>query len=61
MPLLKAKLALSKMSPGEFLQLEATDAGSVRDFATFTDQSGHRLVESEERAGVFYYLIEKGQ
>ena len=32
MPLLKAKQQLNKLDSGEVLLIEATDAGSVRDF-----------------------------
>jgi tRNA 2-thiouridine synthesizing protein A len=59
LPLLKAKQALNKLAPGEQLRVYATDPGSQRDFRVFAEQSGHRLVESSESAGVFSYLLEK--
>ena len=59
MPLLKAKRALNAMAPGERLEVLATDRGSVRDFEVFSRQSGHPLLLSEERDGVYRYLIEK--
>ena len=37
----------------------ATDPGSVRDFAVFSEQSGHALLESEEQDGQYTYLLEK--
>lgn len=61
MPLLKAKRALNAMSPGELLQVTATDPGSVKDFRVFSEQSGHRLVESEELGGEFRYILRKKQ
>ncbi|MFT5720330.1 MAG: tRNA 2-thiouridine synthesizing protein A [Motiliproteus sp.] len=51
LPLLKAKQALNRLQPGEVLQVLATDAGSVRDFKAFTDQSGDLLLHSGEEPG----------
>ena len=59
MPLLKAKRALNGMQSGERLRLLATDTGSQRDFQVFAEQSGHLLLDADERDGVFIYLIEK--
>lgn len=59
LPLLKAKQALNAMHSGEHLLVLATDAGSQRDFRVFAEQSGHRLLESSERDGVFRYVLEK--
>ena len=59
MPLLKAKKALNEIEPGVRLRVVATDPGSVRDFAVFSEQSGHALLESEEQGGRYTYLLEK--
>jgi tRNA 2-thiouridine synthesizing protein A len=59
MPLLKAKQALNRLEPGQILSVTATDSGSVRDFRTFTELSGHELLESDEHMGVYRYLIRK--
>jgi len=59
MPLLQAKRALNAMQAGQRLRVLATDRGSVRDFRVFAEQSGHRLLESEESGGVYRYLLEK--
>ena len=59
LPLLKAKQALNRLQSGELLEVIATDAGSVRDFKAFTDQSGDQLLRSEELDGRFIYLIKK--
>jgi tRNA 2-thiouridine synthesizing protein A len=59
MPLLKAKRALNEMAVGERLRVMATDQGSVRDFQVFAQQSGHRLILSEECEGVYTHLLEK--
>lgn len=59
MPLLKAKKALNEIEPGTLLRVVATDPGSVRDFAVFSEQSGHALLESAEADGRYTYLLEK--
>ncbi len=59
MPLLKAKKALNELAPGELLRVVATDPGSVKDFQVFSRQSGHELLESEDDAGVYSYLLRK--
>ncbi len=59
MPLLKAKQALNALAPAALLRVYATDPGSVRDFAVFSRQSGHELLESNEQDGIFSYLLKK--
>ncbi len=59
MPLLKAKQALNGMSAGSVLEVLATDSGSVEDFAVFARRSGHALLHSSERDGVYRYLLRK--
>jgi tRNA 2-thiouridine synthesizing protein A len=58
LPLLKAKQALSKLDSGQVLRVQATDPGSVRDFASFSRISGHTLISSEEVSGVFIYTLQ---
>lgn len=57
MPLLKAKQALNTMQSGEVLQVLATDAGSVRDFASYSQLSGHELISSVEQDGVYIHTL----
>ncbi len=59
LPLLKAKQALNKMTVGQTLEVSATDQGSVRDFAVFSQQSGHALLLSEESSGEYRYILRK--
>lgn len=59
MPLLKAKRALNGMQRGEVLKVLSTDAGSVRDFAVFSEQSGHALLVSEQDGDVYTHLFRK--
>lgn len=59
MPLLKLKQALNRLDSGEIVSLVATDAGSMRDFKVFTEQSGHVLLKADEQQGVFEYFVQK--
>ncbi|MDO6515135.1 MULTISPECIES: sulfurtransferase TusA family protein [Neptuniibacter] len=60
LPLLKAKQALNKMQPDTILKVIATDAGSIRDFKAFTDQSDHDLVDSFTDVEPYVYIIRRG-
>jgi tRNA 2-thiouridine synthesizing protein A len=59
LPLLKAKQALNILSSGQLLRVLATDSGSVKDFRTYTDISGHNLLESLQDDDIYSYLIRK--
>ncbi|WP_151705465.1 sulfurtransferase TusA family protein [Nitrincola alkalilacustris] len=60
LPLLKAKQALNHLQPGQILRVIATDAGSVRDFKAYTDQSDHCLLESFVEQDSYIYIIRRG-
>ena len=59
LPLLKAKKALNGMGPGERVRVLSTDAGSVRDFRVFCEQSGDQLLESFCEDGIYTYVLQK--
>ena len=59
LPILHAKKVLAKMTQGQVLHVISTDAGSVKDFESFSKQTGNELLESKEVEGKFYFLIKK--
>jgi len=59
MPLLKAKRKLNEMQSGECLKVIATDAASIRDFASFIALTDHALKSEELEQGSFIYYIVK--
>ncbi|TCK08840.1 sulfurtransferase TusA family protein [Marinobacterium mangrovicola] len=61
LPLLKAKQALNKMAPGEVLKVIATDAGSVRDFRVYVDNSDHEMVDSFTEGECYIHIIRRGK
>ncbi len=60
MPLLKLKQALNTLPAGEYVELLATDAGSMRDIRSYTELSSHELIEAQGLDGVFRYVVKKG-
>ena len=59
LPLLKAKQALAGLAPGQLLEVSATDAGSWRDMAAFTELSEHVLEARVQRGEVYVFWIRK--
>lgn len=59
LPILKAKKALKGMSAGQILEIQATDPGSVADFAAFCNQTGNELMTSGSEGDVYKFEIKK--
>ncbi len=59
LPVLKLKQSLRHLAGGEVLHVIATDKGTVHDFAAFSRQTGHELIESRESEGKFHYWFRK--
>ena len=57
LPILKAKKALKEMSPGQTLEILATDPGSVKDFEAFCRTTGNELLESGNEGDTFRFVI----
>jgi tRNA 2-thiouridine synthesizing protein A len=59
LPILKTRKAINQMNIGEILEVTSTDPGSVKDMASFCEQTGNRLVSSNEANNSYVFLIEK--
>ncbi len=59
LPIVKTRKALNNINSGEILEVTASDPGSVKDMASFCDQTGNRLVSSNEADNSYIFLIEK--
>ena len=57
LPILRTKMALSDLRPGQVVQVMATDPHSVVDFKAFCARTGHELVERVEGPEVFEFLV----
>ncbi len=59
LPVLKARKAMKALSSGDTLEVLASDPSAPQDFRSFCDTTGHLLRESDERDGVYRFLLEK--
>ena len=59
LPILKTRKSLNLISSGEILEVTSSDPGSVKDMAAFCEQTGNRLVSSNEADNSYIFLIEK--
>ena len=59
LPILKTKKALQKMEYGQVLEVISTDAGSIKDIEAFCNQTGNKLISTEEVAGKYLFTIER--
>lgn len=59
MPLLKAKLALTKMQKGQVLQLITCDSGSLKDIPYYVKQQGYQLLSSSQEEDEICFIIQK--
>jgi len=59
LPILKTRKAINHINSGEILEVTSSDPGSVKDMAAFCEQTGNRLVASNETDNSYVFLIEK--
>ena len=57
LPILKTKVALSRMKAGEVLHVAATDPHSVIDFKAFCARTPHELVHHEAHGDLFEFWV----
>ena len=57
LPILKTKVALSRMKAGEVLHVMATDPHSVIDFKAFCARTAHELVRHEVRGDQYEFWV----
>lgn len=59
LPVLRAKKALKALEPGDLIDVLATDPAAKTDFPAFCETTGNVLEETEERDGIFRFVIRK--
>ena len=59
LPILNTKKALAALQSGQVLKVVATDPGSVKDFETFSRQTGHQLLEHSEANKEFTFFMKR--
>ena len=60
LPVYRASLALSQLSPGQVLRLVTTDPGSLEDIPALARQTGNELLAAERHEDHQEFWIEKG-
>ena len=61
LPVLKAKVALHKMQPGEILHVEATDPHATIDFEAYCARTGHEIMRMTEANGIIEFYISRAE
>lgn len=61
LPVLKTKVLLNKMRPGEILYVEATDPHSVVDFEAYCARTNHDLMKVIEFDQLFKFYIRRAE
>ena len=59
MPIVRTAQAIKAVSPGELIEVLATDPGSVKDFAAWSKSTGNPIVEQSADGGVYRYVIRR--
>jgi tRNA 2-thiouridine synthesizing protein A len=59
LPILKTKVLLNKMQPGEILYVEATDPHSVVDFEAYCARTEHDLIKVIKSEELFEFYIKR--
>jgi tRNA 2-thiouridine synthesizing protein A len=60
MPIVKAKKGIDSLEPGQIMELQTTDKGSMKDFQAWVNQTKHELIDVKEENGVFTFRVRKG-
>jgi len=59
LPILRTKKALADLQSGQVLKVLATDPGAVKDFQSFSRQTGHELLSHSEERNEFTFFMRK--
>jgi tRNA 2-thiouridine synthesizing protein A len=59
MPIVKTAQLVKAMASGQTLEVVATDAGSVKDFAAWSRTTGNALLESTSDGATYRFVIRK--
>lgn len=59
MPIVMVAQQMRTVASGALVELLATDPGSTRDIAAWCRSTGNELVEQDEEAGVYRFLLRR--
>jgi TusA-related sulfurtransferase len=58
-PIARTAGAMKEMTPGEIMEVLATDPGSVPDFTAWSKATGNELIEHTVVDGVYRFVLRK--
>ena len=61
LPVLRARKAIKSLSPGEILEIHATDPASRLDVPHFCDATGNELLDMRKEGDVLIFRIRKAE
>jgi len=61
LPVLKTKVLLNKMHPGQVLYVEATDPHAVIDFEAYCARTEHELIKTVKSKDLFEFYIRRAE
>lgn len=59
MPIVKTKKAIADLSPGQVLEIQATDKGSTADLKAWSERTGNQYLGTVEEDGVLKHYLRK--
>ena len=59
LPILKTRVAIDGLQPGEVLKVVSTDAGSVADMRAFAKHTRNELMDSRAEGEEYVYYLRK--
>lgn len=59
LPIVRTAQAIKTIASGQLLEVLATDAGSVKDFAAWSKATGNALVEQDVTGGVYRFVLRR--
>ncbi|RNB82406.1 hypothetical protein EDM56_24115 [Brevibacillus fluminis] len=59
MPIVKTKKAMGQIQPGQVVEVQATDRGSLADMKGWANTTGHHYLGTREEEGVLYHYLRK--
>ena len=59
LPIVRTAQAIKTVAVGALIEVLATDAGSVKDFAAWSTRTGNELVEQSVDGGVYRFVLRR--
>lgn len=60
-PIIRTAAEIRRMTPGQVLQMDATDPASIPDMAAWSRRTRHPVIGQTETGGVFSFLVRKAE